>query len=206
MLFYIFVSKHKKVITKTMMLESKKRCMMYKGSIEVICGSMFSGKTEELLRRLKRANIAKLKVAAYKPDIDVRYNEKKIVSHNSNYIESIPVKNSADIIDLSIEAQVIGIDEVQFFKNDIVSVCNKLANRGKRVIVSGLDMDFNGEPFGAMPHILCVAEKVTKLHAICSDCGEMANNSFRTYKSNNLIHVGEKDKYKPLCRDCFYKI
>jgi len=188
-----------------MMLESKKRGIMYKGSIEVICGSMFSGKTEELLRRLKRAKIAKLKVAAYKPNVDVRYNEKKIVSHNSNYIESIPVKNSADIIELSVKAQVVGIDEAQFFKNDIVGVCNKLANRGKRVIVSGLDMDFNGAPFGAMPHILSIAEKVTKLHAICSDCGEIANNSFRTYKSNTLVQIGEKDKYKPLCRECFSK-
>ena len=174
------------------------------GYLEVICGSMFSGKTEELLRRLKRAKIAKLNVAVFKPEIDVRYNEKKIVSHNSNYIESVSVKNSSDIIKLSTEAQVVGIDEVQFFNNDILSVCNKLANKGKRVVVSGLDMDFNGEPFGVMPLILSVAEKVTKLHAICSDCGEIANYSFRISKSHSLIHLGEKDKYKPLCRACFF--
>jgi len=186
-----------------MILESKSRCLMQKGSIEVICGSMFSGKTEELLRRLKRAQIAKLKIAVFKPEIDVRYNDTKIVSHNSNYIDSIPINNISTILPLASKAQVVAIDEIQFFNNDIINICTQLANHGKRVIVSGLDMDFMGNPFEPMPQILSIAEKITKVHAICNDCGEIANHSYRTTKSEELIHLGEKDKYKPLCRDCF---
>jgi thymidine kinase len=176
-----------------------------RGWIEVIGGSMFSGKTEELIRRLKRVRIANLKLAIFKPEIDTRYNEKKIVSHDTNSIDSIPVKSSLDILDLANDVDVVGIDEAQFFDKDITSVCEALALRGIRVIVAGLDMDFRGFPFGPIPALLSTAEYVTKVHAICMECGNLANHSHRFDNSNeSLVLLGETDSYQPLCRDCFY--
>ena len=171
--------------------------------MEVICGSMFSGKTEELIRRLKRAEFAKQKVEIFKPSIDKRYHEKQVVSHDSNSIRSTPVNSSADILKLALEMEVVGIDEAQFFDEDLPEVCNQLANNGVRVVVAGLDMDFTGKPFGVMPKLLSIAEYVTKVHAICVDCGELATYSFRFSKNENLVLIGEKDEYKPLCRKCY---
>ena len=186
-----------------MFLESQIDCRIQKGSIEVICGSMFSGKTEELIRRLKRAEFAKLKIAVFKPQIDVRYDNKKVVSHDSNTIVSTPVKSPSEILTLVNNSKVVAIDEAQFFNNDLVPVCNTLANEGIRVIIAGLDMDFLGEPFGVMPQLLAIAENITKVHAICIDCGEIANHSFRLTKNQELVQLGQKDEYKPLCRQCF---
>jgi len=186
-----------------MFLESQINHPMQKGSIEVICGSMFSGKTEELLRRLKRAEFAKLKISVFKPQVDIRYDNKKVVSHNSNTIISTPVRKGAEILNLVNGSEVVAIDEAQFFNDDLVDVCNTLASQGKRVIIAGLDMDFLGKPFGVMPQLLAIAEHVTKVHAICIDCGSIANHSFRLTKSQELIQLGEKDEYKPLCRNCF---
>jgi thymidine kinase len=186
-----------------MFLESQINHSMQKGSIEVICGSMFSGKTEELLRRLKRAEFAKLKISVFKPQIDKRYDNKKVVSHNSNTIVSTPIKVPSEILDLVNGSKVVAIDEAQFFNDDLVDVCNALASQGKRVIIAGLDMDFLGKPFGVMPQLLAIAEHVTKVHAICIDCGSIANHSFRLTKSQELVQLGEKDEYKPLCRQCF---
>ena len=186
-----------------MFLESQINHPMQKGSIEVICGSMFSGKTEELLRRLKRAEFAKLKISVFKPNVDVRYDNKKVVSHDSNTIVSTPVNSAPEILDLVNDSAVIAIDEAQFFNSDLVGVCNTLANEGKRVIIAGLDMDFLGKPFSVMPQLLAVAEHVTKVHAICIDCGSIANHSFRLTKNKELVQLGEKDEYKPLCRKCF---
>ncbi|MDP7567637.1 MAG: thymidine kinase [Flavobacteriales bacterium] len=186
-----------------MFLESQINHPMQKGSIEVICGSMFSGKTEELLRRLKRAEFAKLKISVFKPNVDVRYDNKKVVSHDSNTIVSTPVNSASEILDLVNDSAVIAIDEAQFFNSDLVGVCNTLANKGKRVIIAGLDMDFLGKPFGVIPQLLAVAEHVTKVHAICIDCGSIANHSFRLTKNKELVRLGEKDEYKPLCRKCF---
>jgi len=188
-----------------MFLESQLNHPMKSGSIEVICGSMFSGKTEELLRRLKRANFAKLKVEIYKPILDTRYDNQKVVSHDENYISSTIVKASSEILQLINNPDVVAIDEAQFFTDDLPYVCNTLASSGIRVIVAGLDMDFLGSPFGPIPNLLAIAEHVTKVHAICLDCGDIANHSFRTSKENNLIALGEKDNYKPLCRKCFNK-
>ena len=173
------------------------------GWIEVITGSMFSGKTEELIRRLKRAQIAQQKVAIFKPELDKRYSEKEIVSHDASSIASIPIKKPEQIFDYAQEAEVIGIDEAQFFDDSIVQVCNQLANQGKRVIVAGLDMDYLGNPFGPMPALMAIAEYVTKVHAICIKCGNLAHYSHRITQSDSLIDIGEKDKYEPLCRACY---
>ncbi|MAC94243.1 MAG: thymidine kinase [Flavobacteriales bacterium] len=180
-------------------INSKKR----KGSIEVICGSMFSGKTEELIRRLKRAKIAKQKVEIFKPEVDNRYHEEAVVSHDSNQIHSTPVPASANIPLLINDEQVVGIDEAQFFDMELVGVCNQLANQGIRVIVAGLDMDFKGKPFGPIPALLATAEYVTKVHAICVRCGNLANHSHRISKEEKLVMLGETESYEPLCRDCF---
>ena len=188
-----------------MFLESCTNQSMNSGSIEVICGSMFSGKTEELLRRLKRANFAKLKVEIFKPIIDTRYDNTKVVSHNENFVNSNVVRDSNEIIEKIDNTDVVGIDEAQFFKDDLSITCNILANSGIRVIVAGLDMDFQGQPFGYIPKLLAISEHVTKVHAICLDCGNIANHSFRTSDNKNLVSLGEKNNYKPLCRQCFNK-
>ena len=186
-----------------MFLESQINNSMQKGSIEVICGSMFSGKTEELLRRLKRTQFANLSLAVFKPKIDVRYDQEKVVSHDENSINSVPIKYPKEILNLAKDAQVVAIDEAQFFGKELVDVCNQLANNGKRVIIAGLDMDFLGKPFGVMPDLLAIAEHVTKVHAICVKCGSIANHSFRITKNKDLIRLGEKNEYKPFCRNCF---
>lgn len=171
-----------------------------RGWIEVICGSMFSGKTEELIRRLKRARIANLQVEIFKPAIDTRYNEVNIVSHDANAILSTPINNSQKILLLAQEVDVIGIDEAQFFDPEITDVCQRLALKGTRVIVAGLDMDFMGRPFGQMPQLLAVADYITKLHAICVKCGNMASFSHRKLAGGPQVLLGEKDEYEPLCR------
>lgn len=176
------------------------------GRIEIICGSMFSGKTEELIRRLNRARIAKLRVGIFKPYIDVRYNEENIVSHNAIALHSIPVENASQILFYSNEVDVIGIDEAQFFDNDIITVCKQLSDRGVRVIVAGLDMDYMGNPFGPMPALMAIAEDVTKVHAICVHCGGLAQFSHRIVAEDKLIVLGETDSYEPLCRNCYNKI
>lgn len=176
-----------------------------KGALEVICGSMFSGKTEELIRRLKRARIAKQKVEIFKPALDQRYHETNIVSHDSNYIPSSPIQSSSQILLLTHDVDVIGVDEAQFFDSELPHVCEKLANMGMRVIVAGLDMDFKGNPFGPMPQLLAIADYVTKVHAVCMDCGDLAHFSYRTVLNDSLIVVGEKESYIPLCRDCYNK-
>jgi len=174
-----------------------------KGSIEVICGSMFSGKTEELIRRLKRAQFAKQKVEIFKPAVDTRYDDVKVVSHDSNSIHSTPVPSSANILLLASDVQVVGIDEAQFFDEGLTAVCNQLADSGVRVIIAGLDMDYLGKPFGPMPALLAVAEYVTKVHAICMKCGNLANHSHRMTDESSLVLLGETNNYEPLCRDCF---
>jgi len=176
------------------------------GWIEVICGSMFSGKTEELIRRIRRVKLAKQKVKVFKPKRDTRYNKKKIISHDSNTIKSKSVSSSNKIIKLSENFDVIGIDEVQFFDDGIVDVCNALANSGKRVIVAGLDMDYKGKPFGQMPNLLSIAEYVTKVHAVCTKTGKMANYTNRIVDSDELILLGDTKKYEALSRKAFNKI
>src|SRR5665213_2558885 len=176
------------------------------GSIEVVCGSMFSGKTEELIRRLNRARIARLKVEIFSPKSDTRFTENALVSHNSNSIPSTPVENSSSILLLGSDVPVIGIDEAQFFDDELPDVCNILANRGVRVIVAGLDMDFRGRPFGPMPAIIAMAESVTKLHAVCVRCGNPALYSYRLIPDENKILLGEKESYEPRCRVCYHKI
>jgi thymidine kinase len=176
-----------------------------KGCIEVICGSMFSGKTEELIRRLKRATYAKQKVEIFKPSIDKRYDETNVVSHNSNSIPSTPVETSANILLLANDVDVVGIDEAQFFDIELVNVCTQLANKGIRVIVAGLDMDYLGNPFGPIPSLMAVAEYVTKVQAVCMRCGGLANNSHRISEEKSLVVLGETNNYEPLCRNCFYK-
>lgn len=173
-----------------------------RGWIEVICGSMFSGKTEELIRRLKRVKIANLKVEIFKPTIDVRYDEVKIVSHDTNAILSTPVDNSQSILVLAQDVDVVGIDEAQFFDVEIANVCEQLAQRGIRVIVAGLDMDYLGNPFGQMPNLLAKADYITKLHAICMKCGNIANISYRKIATGPQVLLGEKDIYEPRCRQC----
>ena len=175
------------------------------GWIEVISGSMFSGKTEELIRRLKRAKFARQKVEIFKPVIDIRYNEDKVVSHDSNEIRSTPVPAAANIPILADGCDVIGIDEAQFFDDEIVKVCNDLANRGVRVIVAGLDMDYKGNPFGPMPALMATAEYVTKVHAVCTRTGNLANYSYRKAKSEDLVLIGETEEYEPLSRAAYYK-
>lgn len=173
------------------------------GRIEVICGSMFSGKTEELLRRLRRANFAKQKVEIFKPVIDNRYSEEEVVSHDRNSIVSTPVDNSANILLLSSDVQVVGIDEAQFFDENLPNICQQLADQGVRVIVAGLDMDFKRVPFGPMPALCSIADDVTKVHAICVDCGRLANYSYRIVDNDKQVLVGEMQMYKPLCRNCY---
>jgi len=186
-----------------MFLESQINHPMQNGSIEVICGSMFSGKTEELLRRLKRAEFAKLTIAVFKPKVDKRYDKQKVVSHDDNNIEAVSIGSAKDILKLTNQIQVVAIDEAQFFDSELIAVSTKLANSGVRVIIAGLDMDFLGKPFGIMPDLLAIAEHITKVHAICIDCGAIANHSFRKTNDKDLIQIGEKEEYKPLCRDCF---
>ncbi len=175
------------------------------GWIEVVCGSMFSGKTEELIRRLKRAEFARQKVEIFKPIIDTRYHEEEVVSHDENSIVSTPVPSSSNILLLADNVDVIGIDEAQFFDDELVSVCTDLANRGARVIVAGLDMDYKGQPFGPIPKLMACAEYVTKVHAVCVTCGNLANHSFRFVPGDNLVQLGETESYQPLCRNCFNK-
>lgn len=175
------------------------------GWIEVICGSMFSGKTEELIRRLRRAQIAKQKVEIFKPSIDTRHSEDMVVSHDANEIRSTPVPAAANIRILADGCDVVGIDEAQFFDDEIVTVCNDLANKGVRVVVAGLDMDFKGNPFGPMPALMATAEYVTKVHAICTRTGNLANYSFRKSNDNKLVLLGETEEYEPLSRAAFYK-
>lgn len=185
------------------MFLEQKRSNKKIGSIEVIVGSMFSGKTEELIRRIRRAQIANLKVEIYKPAIDKRYDEQQIVSHNALSLMSTPVDNSQSILLLSSEADVIGIDEAQFFDDELVNVCNTLANDGIRVIIAGLDMDYKGNPFGPIPKLLAIAEHITKVHAVCVRCGDIAQYSFRKAINEHLVLLGEKDLYEPLCRACY---
>jgi thymidine kinase len=185
--------------SKEMFLESAKKA----GSIEVICGSMFSGKTEELIRRLKRAKFAKMNVQIFKPCIDVRYSEDEVVSHDSHSINSTPISSPAKMLEISEDVQVVGIDEAQFFDNSIIEVVQTLANRGVRVIIAGLDTDFLGKPFGPMPALMAVAEDIQKVHAICVRCGSPANHSHRLSKSSELVVLGETDIYEPLCRHCY---
>jgi thymidine kinase len=188
-----------------MFLETPDSNKRNKGWIEVICGSMFSGKTEELIRRLKRAQYAKQKVEIFKPAIDVRYDEERVVSHDSNEVNSTPVPSSANILLLANDVDVIGIDEAQFFDNELPAVCGALANRGIRVIVAGLDMDYLGTPFGPIPNLMATAEFVSKVHAICVTCGDLAIHSNRIVASKDLVHLGEQDEYEALCRACFLK-
>jgi len=173
------------------------------GWIEVICGSMFSGKTEELIRRLNRAKIAQQRIEIFKPEIDKRYDDEKIISHNENSINSTPVQSASQILLLANEVDVVGIDEAQFFDDELANVCNHLADNGVRVIVAGLDMDYLRKPFGPIPALLASAEYVTKVHAICMRCGNLAQYSHRTVKDDHLVLLGEKDNYEPLCRSCF---
>jgi thymidine kinase len=174
-----------------------------RGWIEVVVGSMFSGKTEELIRRLNRARIAKQKVEIFKPEIDKRYDEINVVSHNDNSIRSIPVQNASQILLYIDGMDVVGIDEAQFLDDDLPAVCNYIANQGIRVVVAGLDMDFQGKPFGPIPALMATAEYVTKVHAICMRCGDLAHYSHRTVVSEKLVLLGEKDNYEPLCRKCY---
>ncbi|MGB1042403.1 MAG: thymidine kinase [Tenacibaculum sp.] len=175
------------------------------GWIEVICGSMFSGKTEELIRRLKRAQFAKQRVEIFKPAVDTRYDDEEVVSHNDSRIRSTPVPASANIRLLANNVDVVGIDEAQFFDDEIVAVCNDLANRGVRVIVAGLDMDFKGQPFGPMPALMATAEYVTKVHAVCTRTGNLAHYSYRKAQSEDLVLLGETQEYEPLSRAAYYK-
>lgn len=183
--------------------ESSRSETFNRGRIEVVCGSMFSGKTEELIRRLKRAKIAKQRVEIYKPAIDTRYSEEEVVSHDANSIMSTPIESSTSLLLMTDEADVVGIDEAQFFDDGLVAVCNELANRGKRVIIAGLDMDFKGVPFGPMPALCAIAEDVTKVHAICLRCGDLAHISHRIIGDDRRVVLGEKAEYEPLCRRCY---
>lgn len=184
-----------------MFLENAKKS----GCIEVICGSMFSGKTEELIRRIKRAQFANLKVATFKPTVDKRYSDMDVVSHDSHSVACTPIKTPARMLQIAEDVQVVGIDEAQFFDLSLVDVCQELANRGVRVIVAGLDTDYLGKPFGPMPGLMAIAEDVQKVHAICVKCGGLANHSHRLSSSRKLVVLGEKDVYEPLCRQCYNK-
>ncbi|MDO4780703.1 MAG: thymidine kinase [Bacteroides sp.] len=186
------------VYSEDKVLETRRR-----GRIEVICGSMFSGKTEELIRRMKRAKFAKQKVDIFKPAIDVRYSAENVVSHDSQSIASTPVDSSASIMLLATSTDVVGIDEAQFFDNGLIDVCNKLANEGVRVIVAGLDMDFKGNPFGPIPQLCAIADEVSKVHAICVKCGQLASFSHRTVDVDKQVLLGETAEYEPLCRVCY---
>ena len=173
------------------------------GWIDVICGSMFSGKTEELLRRLKRAKIARQKVEIFKPEIDKRYHDVNVVSHDENAILSTPVQSASEILLLTNDVNVVGIDEAQFFDDELPAVCNTLASSGIRVIVAGLDMDYLGKPFGPMPALIAIAEDVTKVHAVCMNCGDLAQFTHRMVKDDHLVMLGEMESYEPLCRRCY---
>lgn len=175
------------------------------GRIEVICGSMFSGKTEELIRRLKRAKFAKQRVEIFKPSIDTRYSEEDVVSHDQNAIRSTPIDSSGNILLLASNIDVVGIDEAQFLDEGLIEVCNRLANNGVRVIIAGLDMDFKGVPFGPIPALCAIADEVTKVHAICVKCGALANISHRLVANEHRVLLGEQEEYEPLCRDCYQK-
>jgi thymidine kinase len=174
------------------------------GWIEVICGSMFSGKTEELIRRLKRAKIANLHVEIFKPKVDTRYDNSKVVSHDANFISSTAIGHSSELLLLSEGVSVVGIDEAQFFDADLPINCQKLAMRGARVIIAGLDMDFRGQPFGPIPSLLAVAEYITKVHAICPHCGNLATHSYRKGEREETVVLGEKELYEPRCRTCYH--
>jgi len=186
-------------------LENSSKTGGRRGTVEVITGSIFSGKTEELIRRLRRAQFAGLKVEIFKPSLDNRYSETRVVSHDDKSITSTPVDNPSAILLLAGDTDVVGIDEAQFFDNSIVDVCNTLADRGLRIVIAGLDMDFMGKPFGPMPALLSIAEFVTKVHAICMRCGDLAQYSFRKSDEEQVVVLGEKDKYEPLCRSCYLK-
>ena len=186
-------------------LENSVRSTGKRGSVEVITGSMFSGKTEELIRRLRRAQFAGLVVEIFKPALDNRYSGSRVVSHDEKSIVSTPVDNASAILLLAGDINVVGIDEAQFFDSSIVDVCNELADKGVRIVIAGLDMDFMGKPFGPMPDLLAIAEYVTKLHAICMRCGNLAQYSFRKSDEEQVVVLGEKDKYEPLCRNCYNK-
>jgi thymidine kinase len=186
-------------------LENSVRLAGKRGSIELITGSMFSGKTEELIRRLRRAQFAGLKVEIFKPSLDKRYSETRVVSHDDKSINSTPVDNASSILLLAGDVDVVGIDEAQFFDESIVDVCNNLADNGIRIVVAGLDMDFMGKPFGPIPSLLAIAEYVTKVHAICMRCGNLAQYSHRKSNEAQVVLLGEKDIYEPLCRGCYNK-
>ena len=175
------------------------------GWIEVVCGSMFSGKTEELIRRLKRAKIANQRVLVVKPSMELRYHKEKVVSHDASTIDAVPIKNSQELLEIAEQFDVIGIDEAQFFDLELAQVCQTLALKGVRIIVAGLDMDFEGKPFGPMPQLLSIADYITKVHAICVKCGDIAHFSYRTSPDKSRILLGEKDHYEPRCRTCYYK-
>ncbi|MFW5515453.1 MAG: thymidine kinase [Prevotella sp.] len=175
------------------------------GRIEVVCGSMFSGKTEELIRRMRRAQFARQKVEIFKPSIDTRYSEEEVVSHDRNAIPSTPIDASAQILLLATDIDVVGIDEAQFFDEGLIDVCNELANRGVRVIVAGLDMDYKGVPFGPIPSLCAIADEVTKVHAICVRCGALAYVSHRKVSNDRRVLLGETDEYEPLCRECYQR-
>lgn len=175
------------------------------GCIEVVCGSMFSGKTEELIRRLRRAQFANQKIAIFKPQIDNRYSNVEVVSHDKHSIVSVPISDPREMLNITDDIQVVGVDEAQFFDNSLVEVAQTLANRGIRVILAGLDTDYLGKPFGPIPHLMAIAEDVRKVHAICVRCGNLANHSHRLSKSKDLVVLGELDTYEPLCRECFNK-
>lgn len=175
------------------------------GWIEVICGCMFSGKTEELIRRLKRAKIASMKVEVFKPKVDTRYDEQAIVSHDTSSLLAIPVDHSSKLLKLAEDVAVIGLDEAQFFDDQLPAVCQELALRGVRVIAAGLDMDYRGQPFGVMPELLAIAEYVTKVHAICVHCGNLATHSYRLAEGDTVVLLGEKEQYEPRCRSCYAK-
>lgn len=179
--------------------------MMRRGRIEVVCGSMFSGKTEELIRRLKRAKFAHQKVEIFKPALDTRYSDVEVVSHDSNHITSTPIESSASMLLLADDVDVVGIDEAQFFDAELVNVCEELARRGTRVIIAGLDMDFKCQPFGPMPALMAIADEVTKVHAICVRCGNLAYVSHRLVEGDKQVLLGEKAEYEPLCRECYLK-
>lgn len=184
-------------------LENTGRSDGKRGSVEVITGSMFSGKTEELIRRLRRAQFAGQRVEIFKPSLDKRYSENRVVSHDDKSIISTPVDNASSILLLAGDVDVVGIDEAQFFDDSIIEVCNKLADEGIRVVVAGLDMDFMGNPFGPIPALLSIAEYITKVHAICMRCGNLAQYSYRKSEESQIVLLGEKDKYEPLCRNCY---
>lgn len=188
------------------MIENLYRESHRPGRIEVICGSMFSGKTEELIRRMKRAKFARQRVVIFKPAIDTRYSEEDVVSHDNNAIPSTPIDTSASILLLAEDIDVVGIDEAQFFDMELVGICNTLANSGVRVIIAGLDMDFKGTPFGPIPSLCAVADEVTKVHAICVKCGALAYLSHRLVHNDNQVLIGEQAEYEPLCRECYNRI